>query len=183
MEKLLAIITIHWDVIIFEIIALIVLMFIIVLIALYIYNKSKQEYNSKNWNYILKHRKIIAWAASSNEFMKHNVFYMVALSYFENNCTEDFYKNIMKVTHKKLINRKYFWVSIFYLLQGDEKYQEWYAQLKKSDSEVEKEHFLKTFMLCEKVIRKTGEVSLDEKSEINSMHSERLKNILLENSK
>lgn len=81
------------------------------------------------------------------------------------------------------MNRKYFWLSVYYLLQDDEKWQEWYVQLKDCTVENEKERFLNEFALCEKVMQQNCVLSAEEKSEIDTIHSERLKNILLKNIK
>ena len=180
-EKLLVTVTIGWDVIFWELIVLLALTVVLSLIAVCTYNKAIREYNGKNWKYVLKNRKIITLATVANKSMKNTALYMIALSYFESHCDEDFCQNIMKISDEKIINRKYFWLSVYYLLQDDEKWQEWYAQLKDSSVENEKERFLKEFVLCEKVMKQNDKVNAEEKSKIASMHSERLKNILLKN--
>lgn len=78
MEKLLTTVTIGWDVIFWELIVLFALTVILSLITFCIYNKAIREYNGKNWEYILKHRKIITLATVANKSMKNAALYMIA---------------------------------------------------------------------------------------------------------
>ena len=132
---------IDWIIVAAEVIIILGIMIIAAKILLVKYKKCVIEFNNKNYNYLIKNAKIVSVFSSKNT-EKHYMYFMIAVSYYENGDDESFLEYINRIKHKKVINRKYFWVSIYYLLQGEEKYQEYYAQLKQSDSEEEKEYFM-----------------------------------------
>ncbi len=108
--------TYHWEIILLEFASISLLMIIFAFYCLLFYKKILKSYINGDYDKVIKMSNKFLKISSKRGLGEYTIM-MLGIAYFSNNNKELFEKNINKITNRKIIAAKYYWLTIELIIE------------------------------------------------------------------
>lgn len=108
--------TYHWKIIFLEIVSILLLMITYTFYCVLYYKKILKSYNNGEYDKVIKMSKKFLKVFPKRGLGEYTIM-MLSVAYFSNNNKVLFEKNISKITNKKIIAAKYYWLTIALIIE------------------------------------------------------------------